>query len=73
MDCIVERAQDSLAIEIKSGKTIANDFFKGLCYWQNLTGSAHEHCFLIYGGDKNQQRKTAIVRRWNDIDSIFQP
>ncbi len=70
VDCIVERASRLLALEIKSGKTINNDFFKGLVYWQSLSGDTPENSYLIYGGDASQQRKNASVLGWEMLGEI---
>lgn len=68
IDCLIEKGLNLISIEIKSGKTIRNDFFKGLSYWQNLTGSAADHSILIYGGDEIQTRSNARVYGWNQLD-----
>lgn len=72
IDCIIEEASRLLSIEIKSGKTINHDFFKGLAYWQDLTGTAPESSFLIYGGTDSQKRKYAKALGWNKIGDLSQ-
>ena len=51
---MIDNFDELMAVEIKSGKTITNDYFKGLKYWNNLTGS--EGGKIIYGGDNYQKR-----------------
>jgi predicted AAA+ superfamily ATPase len=54
IDVIIERSDSLLPIEIKSGKTIANDFFKNLNFWIKLSGE--KKSYLLYGGDEHQKR-----------------
>ena len=54
VDIIMETGIKLDAIEIKSGKTIHQNFFKGLDYFKNLNDTTHLH--LIYGGAENQDR-----------------
>ena len=71
VDCIIEQAMDLIPVEIKSGKTISRDFFDGLGYWCELSGSKQEASFLIYGGEENQVRSNAKVLGWRSVDKIF--
>lgn len=54
VDLIVENGLILYAIEIKSGKTINQNFFKGLDYFKKLKTDTQLH--LIYGGTENQKR-----------------
>ena len=54
VDLIVETGLRLDAIEIKSAKTINQNYFKGLDYFKNLKNDTHLH--LVYGGNKNQER-----------------
>ena len=38
IDIVIDNFDELLPIEIKSGKTITKDYFKGLNYWNKLTG-----------------------------------
>lgn len=58
IDVILERSGAQLPLEIKSGKTVTDDFFKGLNYWRKLTGS--DKGYLIYDGDSVQERSNGI-------------
>lgn len=71
VDCIIEKANQLLSIEIKSGKTISNDFFKGLKYWQSLSGDKPENSYLIYSGDQKQKREHGRVLGWNQIGELL--
>ena len=72
IDCLIEKGQDLIPIEIKSAKTINTDFFSGLNYWNELaqTENRAEKTFLVYAGNENQKRSAAQVLSWKDLDKI---
>jgi predicted AAA+ superfamily ATPase len=70
IDCVIEKFNDLILIEIKSGKTIANDFFKGLRYWDKISDQKNYRKYLVYGGKENQKREIANIIGWNNIVSI---
>jgi len=53
-------------VEIKSGQTIASDFFKGLDYWRALPGQEKAPASLVYGGDSSALRQGVAVYSWRD-------
>ena len=56
-------------VEIKSGKTINQDFFKNLVYWEKLTGS--QTGAIIYGGNTYQKRSSGIdIIPWYSLSEI---
>lgn len=71
IDCIIETSKALLQVEIKSSKTIADDFFDGLKYWKKLAGTKEFNPYLIYNGDENQKRTYGKVVSWKNITSIF--
>lgn len=54
IDLLIEKGIQRIPVEIKSGKTITNDFFKGIRFWNKLTQT--EGGYLIYDGDMLQKR-----------------
>ena len=54
IDLIIEKSDECIPVEIKSGKTIQESFFKNLRYWQKLSGS--KKSTLIYSGEIEQKR-----------------
>jgi predicted AAA+ superfamily ATPase len=58
IDVILERSAAQLPLEIKSGKTVTDDFFKGLAYWRKLSGA--DQGFLVYDGETAQERSNGI-------------
>ena len=56
-------------LEIKSGQTINQDYFKGLEFWQKLAGATAGKAWLVYGGDTRQIRSDVTVLPWHKINS----
>ena len=69
---IVERAGQYLAVEIKSGSTLSRDQFKGLQFWDRLTGNEGKSV-LVYGGDQAQQRHDIKVYPWGEMGALWLP
>lgn len=67
IDCIIEKADKVIPIEIKSGNTISEDYFKGLKYYNKLSGRNSKESFLIYGGDEVQRRNYGTVLGWKNL------
>jgi len=71
VDCIIERAQGQIPVEIKAGKTVAQDYFKGLNYWQETIKEKNAKSYLVYGGDKNQKWAQGSVISWNSVGDFI--
>jgi predicted AAA+ superfamily ATPase len=67
IDLIVEKAGGLTPIEIKSGKTITEDYFKNIRYYCSLAKMDTASAFLIYNGSENQSRKTGHVIGWDAL------
>ena len=70
IDCLQADGINTKAIEVKSGVTIHQDFFKNLLYYQKLSGLSNDQLILVYGGAESHQRNSARVVSWKDIDKI---
>jgi hypothetical protein len=71
VDCLQAGNHDMKAIEIKSGASVHQDFFKNLLHYQKLSGLGNEQLILVYGGTESHQRSVARVLSWKDIDQII--
>lgn len=69
VDCILEKASELIAIELKAGKTINSNYFTELAYWQKI--SNQQKTIVIYGGDQNQQRSNHSVFSWEKLKEII--
>ena len=67
IDLVLEYSDHLLPIEIKSGRTIAADSFKGLRYWLNLPKNSNKEGLLIYAGEKIYRREDIEIQPWNKI------
>lgn len=67
IDLLIETRRTLHAVEIKSGETLNNEFFKNLRYFKNISGLPAESLFLVYGGERNQSRKHGQVVGWKNI------
>lgn len=72
IDLLIDTGVAIVPIEIKSGQTVTNDFFKGVLYWNKLTQK--EGGYVIYGGDMVQKRSNAITvvsyKKMNEIEMM---
>jgi predicted AAA+ superfamily ATPase len=64
VDMIIEDGPRVLPVEIKSGKTVASDFFDSIRRWKNLSGE--DGGVLIYGGDESYEREGLRVVSWSE-------
>jgi predicted AAA+ superfamily ATPase len=69
IDIVIDHAGKLIPIEIKSGKTVHNEFFKNLDYWCKLSGV--KQSILLYGGTQNQKRSTGKdILNWRQLIEI---
>ncbi len=66
IDLIIDKTNYFIPVEIKSGKTVHDTFFKGIRYWKKLSGVKEGK--VIYAGDTDQKRSEGIdVISWKKI------
>ena len=72
VDIVIETAPGRLqAVEIKSGVTVASDFFDGLHYWRTRLEGRTLKPWLIYGGDGDADRSGARVLPWSALSQCY--
>ncbi len=69
IDIIADHGIELDAVEVKSGQTVARDFFKNLSYLGRLTDSMR-NAYLIYGGDENFTQNDAHVLSWKNLNVL---
>lgn len=69
IDLIIDNGNEISPIEIKSGQTVTNSYFKGINYWNKISSSTKEG-FIIYGGKEAQLRKNIKILPWHDLDKL---
>jgi predicted AAA+ superfamily ATPase len=66
IDIVIDEGLSLVPVEIKSGKTVNQDYFKNLLYWMDLSGS--ENGEVIYAGEMEQKRSNGItVSGWKKL------
>ena len=63
IDLVWNRADGAIPVEIKSGATVASDFFKGLRYWRAIAPDPRRGA-LVYGGGESYLRDDTAVLSW---------
>ena len=71
VDCLIDRGDALLPMEIKAGRTVTPDFFKGLEYYTKLAGDSAARPCVVYGGNANQNRSNADVISWKKIKDLL--
>ena len=71
VDCILDQGTKNYPVEIKSGKRVASDFFRGLDYWNKLSGGNPKDSYLIYANEEKQIRKHGNVIGWKDSGDLI--
>lgn len=74
IDCVINKNNKLIPIEIKASKTIVSDFFKGLTFFTALAKSKAQagSGYVIYGGPRRQEREQGTVISWKHTDDIFE-
>lgn len=66
VDLLLDRGRKQIPIEIKSGQTVALDFFADINYWRELAGEPGGPAALVYGGEDSYRRGGVSVLSWAD-------
>ena len=67
VDVLMDMGSEVVPVEIKSGQTVTDEFFKGLKFYQKLN-SAVRRSWLIYGGDKFYQENGINVCPYDRLE-----
>jgi len=70
VDILAETPEKLFPIEIKSGRTITDEFFKGINYWLRISGE--KNGAIIYAGDSGQKRSNNIkIVSWKNLSDLI--
>ncbi|MFH1643709.1 MAG: ATP-binding protein [bacterium] len=72
VDCIIEQHNNLFPIEIKSGQTIASDYFSNIIQWNEISNTNSDNNFVIYGGELNQKRSNGNIISWKNAGTIIE-
>ncbi len=70
IDCLVDEGGSLVPIEIKAGRTITPDYFKGADYFSKLAGGRSVKPLIVYGGTADQERSNARIISWASLDKL---
>ncbi len=70
IDCLLVDGEKITPVEIKSGRTISDDYFENLKYFQSLAAAPEEKGFVVYGGDQSLETSAGSLMSWRQLDRI---
>ncbi len=74
IDLILDQGSSMDVIEVKSGSTISQEFFKNFKHFTSrlslLNSDQKNRNYLLYGGDHSQKRTNAEVLSWKDVHRL---
>ena len=72
IDLIVDKGISLLPVEIKSGKTVAADWFSGVKQWATIAAGARlDQGTVVYGGDESYTREGIRLISWRDAHTLL--
>jgi hypothetical protein len=72
VDCIIEPGgKNPVPVEMKSGRTVNNDFFDEIRYWNTLSGNTPDRSFVVYGGEESVQRAFGYLTGYAHLEPVF--
>ncbi|HPN32673.1 MAG TPA: ATP-binding protein [bacterium] len=71
IDCVIDSPNSFIAIEIKSGSTVSDAYFKNLKYYSELNDGKTKNNFVVYSGIENQSRQHGKIINWKNLPNIF--
>lgn len=70
VDILIESGNRLVPVEIKSGQTVTDEFFRPVEYWKRLSGT--DEGIVIYAGNTSQRRTSGIkIVGWEQIHKII--
>jgi predicted AAA+ superfamily ATPase len=70
IDCLLEDGALLTPVEIKSGRTLAGDYFDNLKYWAKENGTVQKDGWVVYGGDASIETGNGKLISWRELDRI---
>jgi predicted AAA+ superfamily ATPase len=70
IDILLEQAGALWPVEVKSGQTIAADFFQSLNKWSEYSGRGDQPAWLVYGGGQKMQYGNISIIPWRLLPDL---
>lgn len=71
VDCLIDKGNEVIPVEIKSGQTFSSSFFSAINDWSKLAEVDLEKNNVVYGGDLNQQRSNGAIVGWQEASTFI--
>jgi predicted AAA+ superfamily ATPase len=71
VDCVIDKGNEVIPVEIKSGQTFSSSFFSAINEWSKLADVDLEKNNVVYGGDLNQQRSNGAIIGWQEASTFI--
>lgn len=71
VDCLIDKGNETIPVEIKSGETFSASFFSAINEWSKIADVDLEKNNVIYGGDVNQQRSNGKIVGWREASTFI--
>lgn len=70
VDFLLERGGRLLPVEVKASQTASPRLWRGLQYWNTLSGNDPRHSFLVYAGGSRQDRTETTLLPWQMLAEV---
>ena len=71
IDCLIDLGIKQIPIEIKSGETISEDFFRSLYQWNEIAKADPSYGYIVYGGELSQKRSAGNLVGWKKASNLI--
>lgn len=72
VDLLWDKGSELIPIEIKSGKTIREDWTSTLDFWCKLSATPSNHSYVIHAGEDTQKRTETQFISWKKWGTFFE-
>jgi predicted AAA+ superfamily ATPase len=70
IDLLIDEGTDVTAVEIKSGETVNDDYFRGLRKWRTWKKDTAAGAYVVYGGEESFRQGSFGVVSWRRLSEI---
>lgn len=70
MDIVLEGHSGLTGVEMKSGRTVAGDWMKGILKWKSIAGTHARDLSLVYGGEREFERQGVRICSWRNVPGV---
>ncbi|MEM6335298.1 MAG: DUF4143 domain-containing protein [Bacteroidota bacterium] len=67
VDVLIDHAAGFSLVEMKSGRTVPANALKNVRALRELSGGAGGYNWMVYGGDRQEERSDATILGWRDV------